>query len=169
MLVQLGFRLRLRKGVAPTRRMIEALGRRWLRKERLPAGVSITPRIWGSGQVDELRNEHVLFGCPGVVKYFARPDFVMCDYDNGPAPGIPAVHRVMDTLGLRVRAVEYAKTRRGWHMVIALREQLSPAETTALQAILGSDPARETFNLARVRSGKTSDQAWNILFEYKLK
>lgn len=38
---------------------------------------------------------------------------------------------------------------------------LSPLETSVLQAVLGSDPVREIFNLRRIRAGQRN---WNLLF-----
>jgi hypothetical protein len=63
----------------------------------------------------------------------------------------------------------YERTARGWHVVIGLSISITPIETVALQAILGSDPRRESLNLMRVLYGGGSDKRWNILYKRKLK
>jgi hypothetical protein len=60
--------------------------------------------------------------------------------------------------------------------VLRLNARLSSAEIVALQVLLGSDPEREKFNLARVMSDrrairkglKWKSQRWNILFSRKV-
>ena len=69
------------------------------------------------------------------------------------------------------------RTRKGWHIVVSLNTRLTPPETIALQAILGSDIKREALNMARwmgVRKKYNSlpkfwKERWNLMFEEKLK
>lgn len=42
------------------------------------------------------------------------------------------------------------------HIIVDMKRGLEPLERIALQAILGSDPVRETISLARLRSGNPS-------------
>jgi len=86
------------------------------------------------------------------------------------------VHRMMWLLrraGYRLRWVSQVRSPSGtgWH----LEARVSPAptravEVVALQALLGSDPAREACNLQRARlvdSGKISEfwrKRWNVLY-----
>jgi hypothetical protein len=44
------------------------------------------------------------------------------------------------------------RTARGWHLKVRLTRRLPPTTVIALQAILGSDRNRETFNLRRARA-----------------
>ena len=76
---------------------------------------------------------------------------VLCDFDK---PKVPSLLRLWELLrigGYNPRWLRLDRTRRGWHAVIPLR--LPKAETIALQAILGSDPRREAFNLRRLKNG----------------
>lgn len=56
----------------------------------------------------------------------------------------------------------------GHHVRLWIDHILAPCEVSLLQAIMGSDPVREGFNLRRIRAGQ---QNWNLLFntgkEYK--
>ena len=65
-------------------------------------------------------------------------------------------------------AVRLDRTRRGWHVVVGVRRILHPAAIVAAQAILGSDPMRETFNLVRVQKLNAVSAywraRWNVLF-----
>jgi hypothetical protein len=75
---------------------------------------------------------------------------------------------VFSALGYGVEAVRYDKTRRGWHVLIFVRRKLAPRTVVALQAILGSDYRRETFNLLRVLSLAKRPmfwrERWNVLY-----
>ena len=58
--------------------------------------------------------------------------------------------------------------------MIRLTRALAPAETVAVQALLGSDSRREALNLMRAMSVSRRDpgafwrRRWNLLFSYKL-
>ena len=60
------------------------------------------------------------------------------------------------------------RTRHGWHVGIVLTRGVAALEAIALQAILGSDPRRETFNVAKVRTRRGRKAHWNVLYERKI-
>lgn len=93
------------------------------------------------------------------------------------SPGYPArVWRqltfLVHLLGWRVKT--YGSWRSpsgtGWHVVVILADTLTPTEVVAVQALLGSDPRREAFNLARARKLPTL-RPWrdrfNVLYDEK--
>lgn len=110
------------------------------------------------------------------------------DRDDGRAFPLWRLWWVMRLMGWRASWVEYQRSRRGWHVFVAVRERLRPVEVVAAQAVLGSDRNREAFNLARARliesghgrvqgnparvSRRTRVQLkrwhWNVLFDRKL-
>lgn len=106
-------------------------------------------------------------GEAGIVKQYAEVDLTMCDYDSDYRPSFVLVVRIARMLGIWPLWWREDKTRRGWHLLIKWNRDFQPAELVALQCVLGSDVQRETYNLARVMSGKTSKR-WNLLFERKL-
>lgn len=79
------------------------------------------------------------------------------------------VLEVMDVA--KMRHVE-RETARGVHHEIMLDAELSPLAIVALQAILGSDPRRETFNLLRALvlgdAPAFWQSRWNVLYAEKL-
>lgn len=107
----------------------------------------------------------------GIMKEWSDPAVIMCDYDTPTAPGFLEFTKVFHTLGITPISVRYDRTKRGWHVVIVLPRDLHKCATVALQAILGSDPRRETLNLMRALStnmDRFASQRWNVLFESKL-
>jgi len=107
----------------------------------------------------------------GVMKQFSDPTVVMCDYDTPRCPSMWEINRVFHILDIRPEWIRFDRTRHGWHMIIQLRKPLEKCALVALQAILGSDPRRETLNLMRalsVRMSAFAARRWNVLFEYKL-
>ena len=66
-----------------------------------------------------------------------------------------------------VEAVRYDRTRRGWHVVVAVRDDVPPMGIVAAQAILGSDLAREGFNFMRTlhRPRGFFRNRWNVLYK----
>jgi hypothetical protein len=67
----------------------------------------------------------------------------------------------------KVEGVRYDRTRRGWHVLVGIRQAITPPLVVAAQAVLGSDPARESYNLMRVqrpRRGFFRDR-WNVLYK----
>ncbi len=99
---------------------------------------------------------------------YALPNVTMCDYDRPNEKPMRRVWAVARMLKIKPLVIEWRRTRKGWHMLITWDAVFTPAETVALQAILGSDAFREAYNLARVRSGNKSDR-WNLLFREKIK
>lgn len=104
----------------------------------------------------------------GIVRRYANPKQTFCDFDTARHVGtIKNIFRVARCLGIKPRWIEYTRTKRGWHVVIEWNRKFKPIETVALQAVLGSDPIREMFNLTRVLSG-VRGRRWNLLFKSKV-
>jgi hypothetical protein len=74
------------------------------------------------------------------------------DRDRLPARLYQRTVGALRWLRVRPTLLVIERTRRGWHLKIRLSRRMAPASIVALQAILGSDPAREVFNLRRVRA-----------------
>lgn len=94
---------------------------------------------------------------------------VKLDIDGAlPADLFARIFWVFHMLGYGVDSIRQDKTRRGWHVVIEVRRRLAPKTVVALQAILGSDPRRELFNLVRVlglaRHSMFWRERWNVLY-----
>lgn len=72
-----------------------------------------------------------------------------------------------------VAGVRMDRTRRGWHVVVNVRRRLAPLQIVAAQAVLGSDPRRETFNLQRATAYESLPRfwraRWNVLYDRHLK
>lgn len=99
---------------------------------------------------------------------------LLLDFDR---PSLPRnfdalLHHCVERWMLTVEAVSYARSRRGWHVAIYVRERLCPGEIVAMQALLGSDPARERLNLGRARRLQGAPEfwrrRWNVLYSRKL-
>jgi hypothetical protein len=109
-----------------------------------------------------------------MLKTANDPRALLCDFDFARGPSLRPMWVTLRTCALRPRFIEYARTRRGWHVVIGLREPLQPAEQVALQAVLGSDRRREGLNIFRVLSMRRKGASdfwqarWNLLFKGKL-
>lgn len=73
--------------------------------------------------------------------------------------------------GWTLRAVSLARSARGWHGEVLVRDRLTPLAIVAAQAILGSDWGREAHNLARVlmldRAAPLWRTRWNVLYSGK--
>lgn len=175
-LIQLRFEGR---GKPPKRFQVEAWGRSWAETGAEPEGVRIIPMVWREGGLMTLlatrrylqsMDRHLFFGCPGIVRYEAHPNLILLDYDTEQNQSLEHLYFLSMNGVISVDWIEDHRTARGWHRVIRVRNPLTPLETVTLQAILGSDPRRETYNFVRVRSmGRKSHTArWNILFERKL-
>jgi hypothetical protein len=82
------------------------------------------------------------------------------------------VEWVCGTLKLKVRHMSYYRTRRGWHLIITVSRNLHAWKVIAIQAILGSDYRRETFNLRRTGNWRdlptNARKKWNVLFVQKI-
>lgn len=116
-----------------------------------------------------------------MIRKTADPYELLCDFDfprdyyrqrRGPKMGPLWV--TLRTCELRPQWIEYRRTRKGWHVVIRLWRPLQPAETVAVQAVLGSDRRREGLNLMRVLAMRQKGATdfwrvrWNLLFSRKL-
>lgn len=117
-----------------------------------------------------------LLGRWGVLGEKANPKRAYLDFDLGRcSPRLAGIHVTLRAIRNRAAWIRYDRTKKGWHIVIALRDALQPAETVALQACCGSDIRRETLNLMRVlairRKGASPfwRKRYNILYEFKLK
>jgi hypothetical protein len=136
----------------------------------LPAGVSVKPIAW-IGTIDALRKSIIrntaFIGQAGIVKGYFCPNQTMCDYDTDWRPAYHYILRIAALIQSSPLWIREDKTARGWHIVICWNRFFTPLEIVALQLALGSDIQRETYNLARVMSGKKS-RRWNLLFKEKL-
>lgn len=63
--------------------------------------------------------------------------------------------------------VQLDATKRGTHAKIKFETELSNELIVACQLYLGSDPARELFNIGRLHRGEK--EGWNVLFKCKWK
>jgi uncharacterized protein YjiS (DUF1127 family) len=106
----------------------------------------------------------------GVIARYAKRNQSFCDYDTVRHAGtIANIFRVARCLRMKPKWIEYRRTVRGWHVTVEWNRKFTPIETVALQAVLGSDPIREMFNLTRVLAGVAKiDKRWNVLFEKKV-
>lgn len=175
-------RYRIPKGFRPCKSQLDEWRRQWIESKAVEFGDYIEAIDWRAPWRSqesiraELRKKKNLNTVAGIVARYSEPHLTLCDYDR-PLRGVERrVYRVARLLGLGVRWIEYRRTRRGWHMAVCWSEELVPIEQVVIQAILGSDPVRETFNLARLRAFAASgDQSgvvpprWNLLFKEKLK
>jgi hypothetical protein len=166
---QLIYQLQYRFKVRPSRALLE-LARAAFVEGRQIENVEVTPIAW-TGTIDQLktalRAKSCFVGNAGVVKQYANPYLTMCDFDGTWRPSLSRIMRLGQMCQMLPVYIREDKTRHGWHMLIEWNRKLAAIEQVAIQAVLGSDLQRETYNLARVMSGKRSDR-WNLLFEHKL-
>lgn len=93
-----------------------------------------------------------------------------CDFDNPRPPRLTArITIVMRLHGLGVEWVRYDRTRRGWHVSVAVRQRLALMRVVCLQACLGSDWKRETYNARRAVVARHVPLYWrervNVLYK----
>lgn len=161
------------RGPVPTAARLAAIRDQWLKDGTAPPGVNVRAMAW-TGSAEATREAIARIpkryaGRAGLVKCEARPEWTYCDYDLPRAPSLRRFWRFARLVELTPEVIQYDRTRRGWHVLIAWARALTPLEQVAIQAVLGSDYQREIYNLARVMSGRAVDNpAWNILFERKL-
>lgn len=94
------------------------------------------------------------------------------DIDAGqPVPLLGTILKLLRRSGYRVGWLMQKRSRsgKGWHLVLAtVPVPQTPMEVVALQAILGSDPAREACNVVRARVFPKVPQRyrswWNVLY-----
>lgn len=117
------------------------------------------------------------------MAHYSRANYAYVDFDfqrpDRKSPKLRPIYTVLRMVGLlpSPEGVCYERTRRGWHVIIPLREKLQPAELVALQLVLGDDTRRGCLNLMRAVAmrkrcyGVTAHwrRRWNILFSGKLK
>lgn len=122
-----------------------------------------SPARWRIGEIDE----------DGDLGLFA-PTILRLDYDRPRLPRDVFTRAVNALRWLRLRAVAFVcrRTARGWHVKIAVSRRLNALSVVALQALLGSDPKREVFNLLRARALRRAPPEWrsrySVLFRSKL-
>lgn len=110
----------------------------------------------------------------GVVDHVADASMVYLDVDRRSAPSARSLYACCRIVGVSPLWLCYRRSTHGWHIIMAIRDQLEPAEIVALQACCGSDPRREALNLMRVLSirrkgiGGFWSTRWNLLYAYKL-
>src|SRR5688572_32820619 len=90
-----------------------------------------------SSQVNQLRDFQ--FNEIGVIAHVADETMVYLDIDSRTSPSIRTIFAGCRIVGVRPMWVAYRRTARGWHVIIHLHDRLQPAETIALQSVLGSD------------------------------
>jgi hypothetical protein len=100
------------------------------------------------------------------------------DFDGHlPSDLVDRVRALFRWVGGRAAVIEVRRSARGWHVVIHTRAQWAraPIAAVAAQAILGSDPKREMFNLMRALRLADApvfwrqEHRWNTLYARKLK
>lgn len=102
---------------------------------------------------------------------------LLLDFD-GPLPSDmwDRIRSLFQWMGGRPAVVGVWKTKHGWHVLIETRARwaAAPVAVVAAQAILGSDPKRETFNLMRAVSLKgrpkfwRARHRWNVFYRRKI-
>jgi hypothetical protein len=96
------------------------------------------------------------------------------DFDRPRPPTLKMIWTVLRAMNLRPGAIEYRRSRRGWHVVVPVNASLLPAEQVALQAVMGSDSRRELLNAMRVLSIRRRGARpfwrarWNLLYAHKI-
>lgn len=104
---------------------------------------------------------------------FAQMARLKVDFDGAlPRELVGRIGHVVSCAGSRVLWWSVYRTRRGWHLEIDVTRRWSPMRIVAAQAMLGSDPKREAFNMARVMGLRGADSAtrtrWNVLYTRKI-
>lgn len=100
--------------------------------------------------------------------------WVLLDFDGAVPLDFPdRCEFLQHTLGLTLDAFRYDRSSNGgYHVCIRLAAPLEPVAVVAVQALLGSDYRRETYNLARVLELENAPafwhSRWNVLYSSKL-
>lgn len=153
----------------PTRELLEKARNAFVAGKTIP-GVLVEAIVWRgteAGLKAAIQRKTAYIGNAGIVKQLAGPRITLCDLDGDWRPSMGLLLRVARMLDCRIVWMREDKTKNGWHLVICWSRTFKPAEQIAIQCILGSDRERETYNLARVLTGKKSNR-WNLLFERKI-
>jgi hypothetical protein len=98
---------------------------------------------------------------------------IKVDIDGGLPEAIgDRIWWTLRTMKLSVRWISYRRTRHGWHVEIEVARRIHPWRVIAIQAVLGSDYRRETFNLRRTSQWSSlpavARDHWNVLFSRKI-
>ena len=169
-MIQLQYRIP--KGMKPTTKQIAEWRESFIQGRQVP-GIRIRAIDWRDGgsqvEIRERLKKPWRASVAGIVDQYAGASRTMCDYDQTTVKPMMRIWAVARMLRIRPLMVELARTRRGWHVVIEWNREFAPIETVALQAILGSDAFRETYNLVRVLGGQPGGNRWNLLFKEKIR
>jgi len=160
--------LQYRCSVRPTKSLLDKAREAWVKGETV-AGVRILPLSWSGCSTKNAVLRGAYVGNAGIVKQYHKAGTTLTDHDTRKAPSLALIWRIARLCGIKPLLVRMDRTRRGWHCVIVWNRRFNPMETIALQCALGSDLRRETYNLARVFSGKARNKRWNLLFSEKVK
>jgi hypothetical protein len=170
-------RYRVPANYRPTKRELESWRSRWIAGKSVP--VKIEALDWSSpGRSEkeiraELRKKKTIRTVAGVVERYASACITMCDFDRRVIHPEQRVFKLSRLIRVNPKWIELRRTARGWHMTIEWDCALSPVAQVAIQAILGSDPYREAFNLGRIRgsaiNGYMQNDRWNLLFKEKIR
>jgi hypothetical protein len=152
---------------------LKAIAEEWTRTGKHPDWIRIRATVWGEKLTDAQTRRRLVSksipGAPGIIRHLADPRMTLCDYDSPKAPDLSRFWQLARRLGFKPLAIEYHRTRRGWHVATRWNRRFTPDQIITLQTLLGSDPARECFNFLRVDAGGAdTNRHWNILFERKL-
>lgn len=103
----------------------------------------------------------------GEIKTRGDSRTLLCDFDDPRPPTLARLWRVLGRIGVRPIYIAYDRSHSGcWHVRVRLNIALTSGEIVAAQALLGSDPQRERYNLMRVIAGARI-RDWNLLFQRK--
>ena len=94
---------------------------------------------------------------------------IKIDLDTKDIPWMAFGHRIAFIerhLELSISEVQVHDTNKGYHIYLYFEKEIPDMAIVAIQAILGSDWRRETYNARRVTNGTP---AWNVLFIKKSK
>jgi hypothetical protein len=115
------------------------------------------------------------WGTVATIEAYSNPKTILLDFDVArPVPRLVPILARLRVIGLRAQWTSQRRTKRGWHMEIGINFALTPSELCGVQAVLGSDLAREAMNLRRAISLRVHKHSrfwkkrWNILFQDKL-
>jgi hypothetical protein len=155
----------------PDKASIGKMLTKWVADGTVPKGIKLTATEWGRGELTGARRRSLTGQATrvaGIVKRYHRAGVTLCDYDHADPPTLSILWALAGRLKLRPLWVEYDRTERGWHVIVEWHRTLTPGETVALQLLMGSDPDRECYNLARLIAGAGKTKRFNLLFERKL-
>ena len=108
-----------------------------------------------------------------------KTDIIMLDFEEDNPQKKMSISRigyVARKMRLPIKDAKAWRTSRGIHVRIWLKETVHPITAVLIQALMGSDYARETYNAIRVynltlhpkRYSKTAEELWNVLYYKKI-